>query len=148
MEFKRDWVGDEAVIQTSLYVPWVVQILTQFASPSPPRLQVVPVFIGRRLDLDACRPKPYNYKASFNSGVNVDVEVSSPIYIEYCPIDTTLFGSKDYARDISYLDKSRLLANREIDWKPPKGTVTSQVERDWVKKTSWAAARRTAGLEN
>jgi len=146
MEFKKDWVGDETVIQTSLYVPWVVQTLTQFANPSPRELEVVPVFVGRRLDPDACRPKPYGYRASFNSGVKLDVQVQSPIYIEYKPVRIQKVNSKHYASDLEYLNKSTLLANREILWQPPKGTVTSQVEKDWVKQTSWVLARRQAGL--
>jgi hypothetical protein len=140
MEFKRDWVDDDTAIQVSLYVPWVVQIMSQFAVPTPTSMEIVPVFIGRRIAEGTCRPKEYAYRGSFNSGVKVDVTVASPICIEYVPDAINEVKGVSYATDIEYLDRSRGL--RKIDWRPPIGLVTSQIERDWARESSWADAKR------
>jgi len=146
MEIKKDKADDGAVIQTSLYVPWIVQVFSQFADPQPQNLEVVPVFIGRRLDPRTCIPSPYTYKVKFNFGGVVNVSVTSPIYIEYKPVDICKVNNTYYAKDIIYTNKSSLLKNRQINWKPPVGTVTSEVERAWVRKNSWAQARKKAGF--
>lgn len=142
MEFKRDHVDDAAIIEASLYVPWVVQILSQFADPAPKKLTVIPVVIGRRIAEGICMPALYNYKAHFMSGVQVDVEVEHPIILTYEPINIYRQNETWRARDIVYNDQSQHVLL--INWKPPIGTVTSEVERNWIRQTSWASAKRAA----
>ena len=147
IEFKKGKVDDDAVIQTSLYVPWVTQVLTQFAKPRIEEIEVVPVFIGRKLDSSTCVPKPYSYKPKFVSGASPRVQVKMPIYIEYEP--QGIYRNNNgtyYARSIKYADRSASLVGRQIVWTPPSGTVTSQIEKDWVRTTSWSESRKVAGF--
>lgn len=139
LEFKRDWIDDDAIIQVSLYVPWVIQVMSQFAVPPPKEIEIIPIAIGMRLKAGTSRPKPYKYTASFNSGVKVNVDVKSPIVLEYTPINLQNLSGKAFAKDLTFTDKSSNL--NEINWTPPIGIVTSQVEREWVRKTSWKDAK-------
>lgn len=144
MELKKDVVDDDAFLQVSLYVPWVVQVLSQFSSPPPSELTVVPVVIGADARRNVVRPRAYDFAAQFNSGVKVNVSVTSTKFLRYQSIDVYAHGHNHYARDIEYADESSRL--KEIEWRSPKGVVTSQVERGWLRDTSWEDARRRAGL--
>jgi len=139
MEFKRDKVSDDAFIQVSLYTRWVVQVMSQFANPIISELEVVPIAIGRRLSNNTVRPRPFSFKASYNSGVSVKVIVQSPRFIKYVPADEFTHGNKSYAKKLEYFDESANIP--QISWVPEPGVVTSQVERNWVKSTSWSRAR-------
>lgn len=148
MEFKRGEAGDGAVVQVSLYVPWVVQVLTQFADPEVRDLQVVPAVIGRKLEPTTCVPAQYSYRPNFQSGASPDVSVERPLCLEYTLHDIYVHPptSIEYAQEVHYHDRSEIFASRTVAWTPPPGTATSQVERDWVAATSWAAARTAAGF--
>lgn len=140
MEFKRDKIDDDAMIQVSLYVRWVVQVMSQFAVPEIKHLQIVPIVIGRRLVPDTVRPEPFSFSARYNSGVSVKADVESPIFIQYLPQKEYEKDGVLYARSLSYEDKSKDIP--KIEWVPEAGIVTSQVERDWVKTTSWDKAKK------
>jgi hypothetical protein len=140
MEFKRDRIGDDAMIQVSLYTRWVVQTLSQFAIPEVDKLNVYPVVIGRRLDAGTVRPTPYSFEASYNSGISVKVEVNSPMFIQYVPEGKFVKGNKPYAFHLSYKNESQPMPM--INWVPEAGIVTSQVESNWIKNTSWAVAKK------
>lgn len=139
MEFKRDWLDDDAVIQVSLYTRWVVQVMTQFASPPVTELEVVPVLVGRRIRGGTRRPASFNFNASYNSGARVTVRVQSPRCIVYEPRNIFERSGKTYASTLNFLDLSAQLP--QIAWIPPAGVVTSQVERTWVRESSWSDAR-------
>jgi len=140
MELKKGIADDDAFLQASLYVPWCVQVLTQFAAVPPPEIRVLPVVIGRGLKSDVVKPSSYAYRAIFNSGVSVNVAVDSPRFFRYQPVDIYEHSGSHYARDIDYLDESQGLG--QISWSPPPGMVTTQVERRWLLTGSWSAARQ------
>ncbi|MHA1812696.1 MAG: hypothetical protein ACTSYX_04590 [Candidatus Thorarchaeota archaeon] len=138
-EFKRDWVNDDASIQVSLYVPWVVQTVMQFASKVPDLVVVHPVMVGRRLRPGTVVPETYRYHVIFNSGVSLDVVVQQPRYLEYEPRKLYDHGNRTYASQLRYRDRSDLLGG--IRWTPPKGAVTTKVEVEWIKRSSWRRAK-------
>jgi hypothetical protein len=124
LELKRERVDDYAFIQTSLYVPWVVQVLAQSATPPPPRMKVIPVVVGLDLRDNVAAPQAYQYTTHFNSGVEVMVDVSAPRFLRYEAeqIYSCLENRSQYCSDIMYTDESERL--RSIDWRPPPGAVT------------------------
>ncbi|HXG42339.1 MAG TPA: hypothetical protein VNL95_06395 [Dehalococcoidia bacterium] len=144
-EMKKDAVSNDAVIQVSLYVRWVVQCLAQFADPPCGELEVVPVVVGRWLDEDLCRPDTYSYTARFLSGATVGVRVWPLEILVYEPKDVYHHTSGAlYAKDILYRNESRKVPL--ISWQPPAGVATTPAEREWVRTTGWEEARRKARL--
>lgn len=142
MEFKRDWLDDDTVIQVSLYTRWVVQVMTQFANPAVTELEVVPIIIGRRISPGTARPHAFDFQASYNSGAQVTVHVQSPRCITYVPQNIFAHNGVRYAATLDFVDASARLP--QFAWVPQAGIVTSQVERDWVKDNSWRIARQAA----
>ena len=148
MEFKKGVANDNAVIQVMLYVPWVVQVLTQFADPKIDNVQVVPLIVGRKLSRNTCVPRAYSYSPKFVSGASPLVKVESPMYIEYSlkGLYTHPVSSINYATAIEYTNKTAAFTSRVFAWTPPSGASTSQEERKWVKDTSWKPAKKAAGF--
>ena len=144
LELKKGLVTDDALLQVSLYVPWVVQVLTQFAEPTPKEISVFPIVIGLNLRGTIASPQAYQYTANFNSGVKVLTHVESPKFLRYETKNAYQQGDIYYAKDIDYLDESNRL--RPIAWLPPRGVVGTQVEKNWLLDTSWREARRNIDL--
>ncbi|MFC1625407.1 hypothetical protein ACFL1O_00850 [Patescibacteria group bacterium] len=142
MEFKRDWIDDATMIQVSLYNRWVVQTICQFANPKVKDVAVYPIVVGRRLKTGTVRPSPYSFTASYNSGVSVKAKVKSPQFIQYVPEDEFTKGDIIYAAKLKYKNESASIP--QIDWIPEQGIITSQVERDWVRDSSWLNAKQKA----
>lgn len=139
IECKSDRINDDAMIQVSLYSRWVTQVMAQFGNPAVTELEIVPVVIGRRLDVGTVRPATFSFGASYNSGAKVQVKVRTPEYVEYVPEDIFTLGDKKYTRRLRYENKTAEIP--QIAWIPPVGVVTSGVERDWVKNNSWKIAK-------
>lgn len=143
VEFKRDAIDDMAVIQASLYVPWVVQTIVQFANPPPTDIRVIPVVVGQRVHANVCSPDSYGYHDQFLSGVGVDVVVERPTLVTYAPVAYQA-GPLWRAADLQYHKLAGAIP--AINWKPDTGAVTTRVEMSWVRAGSWHQARLNAGL--
>src|SRR3989338_1829489 len=135
MEFKRDKIDDDAMIQVSLYTRWVVQVMSQFSIPKVESIIVYPVVVGRRLIAGTLRPAPFSFRASYNSGVSVVVDVKSPSFIQYVPEGEFTKNGIIYASSMIYKNESENILL--VKWIPEVGIVTSQVERNWTKNASW-----------
>ena len=123
----------------------------QFAEKIPDEIEVIPIVLGRRLKGDdgsrsnvnvTCRPKEYEFTLNLCSGKSLIVKVSKLVYLQYVPEDIYNQDEVHYTRRIDFFDKSQLLP--EIDWKPDPRVTTTEVERQWVKDTSWRNARDAA----
>lgn len=130
------------MIQVSLYNRWVVQTISQFATPKIENIIVYPIVVGRRLRPGTVRPKPHSFTAAYNSGVSVKADIKSPQFIQYTPEDEFTKGEIIYASKLVYKNESADIP--QIDWIPEQGIITSQVERDWVIDNSWANAKKKA----
>lgn len=144
LEFKKGPVEDTAMLQVSLYVPWVVQVLTQYAETTTDELSVFPVAIGIGLKGTVVTPKKYQYAANFNSGAKVSVSVESPKFFRYETNGVYGQGPMYYTKDLNYFDESSKL--KSIAWTPPKGCARTDVEQNWLLNTSWKQARTDAGI--
>jgi len=130
IEFKRDKIGPDAIVQVLLYVWWVAQICTQFAIPRPAEIEVVPIVIGRRIGDGVARPLDYSYHVDLLGSFRLEVKVRSPRILTYTPVQTFDAGQTSYAQGIRYDDVSHQIPS--ISWQPPKGIGTTLAEREWV----------------
>lgn len=133
-EFKRDLVDKSALVETLLYVPWVVQCLTQFRHETT-AVEVIPVIVGRNNTLTRL-PSDYGFTTKYFTNQNSkEVIVRSPLILEYNPID--IFEREDtqtqdqvsYASDLEF---RRIDLPQRAITPPPLSYTTASVEQEWV----------------
>jgi len=134
-EFKKDIIDKRALAEVLLYVPWVVQILTQFR-PETVQITVYPVLVGATTSLRYV-PASYSFKMRFFTVPGVkDVTVESPQVLEYeirkaFPFEDKVRGSTIYyVQDLNL----RKVGLHTIPFKPPPPLTftTADVEREYV----------------
>ncbi|MCS7385123.1 MAG: hypothetical protein NDF55_00090 [archaeon GB-1867-005] len=129
-EFKKSVIDKKALAETLLYVPWVVQVLTQFR-PETTDIEVQPVIVGREINVRRI-PQRYNMKLKFmTSEQPKNVKVSSPIIIAYSISSVFKVNDQYYANDIDF--DIKYLPTRAI-LPPPISYTTTEVEKDWVSR--------------
>lgn len=135
-EFKKDDVDEKALAQVILYVPWVVQVLTQFRAETD-EVIVQPVIVGKYIKL---RAVPDRYMLSmrfFTSGKDKKVTVEPPALLQYNVKDEDCIFYDDRVRNericyVKYLDLKRV-AKPLRPFKPPPPTITTtEVEKKYV----------------
>ena len=100
-ELKKDVIDKKALAQTLLYIPWVVQVLTQFR-PETTNVEVQPVIVGLQTTLRAL-PQPYNLTLKFlTCSQPKNVRVITPILLLYKAVNVFQRNSINYASDIDF----------------------------------------------
>lgn len=152
-ECKRLTDHDPAVLQAVLYVERTVQVLSAACPPEwlPPmdqQLEVLPVVVAAglkrpRVGATLAVPDPYSFSHRYLGGNAVTAYVRTPLFLAYAPpAGAGAFGDADRFTFIGIPPNSF----RNIAWQPPRGAVGTLAEKTWILASSWAAARRAAGI--
>ena len=137
-EFKRENIDRDALAEVLLYVPWCVQICTQYLDDTG-TVEVVPVLVGRKVTLSKL-PADYDLTLNFITSKSArHVAVRTPRTLEYEPID--LFWQTDvhsgsrqyYAKDLRFWTVKLPTASITP---PPATLTTTSVEKAHVAATS------------
>jgi hypothetical protein len=127
-EFKKDIIDKKALAESLLYIPWVTRVMTQFRFETK-QVEVIPILIGRRCNLNYL-PERYNLKLPiFIVNETKEIEVKTPIVLEYQPFNVFSVNNVYYAQDLTF--KKINLPTKSFA--PPSITyTTTTVEKDFV----------------
>lgn len=139
-----------AILQVSMYVPWVIQRLMSYCHKLPDCLEVVPVTVGHDLrggrGYRVAAPDAYDDVYHLVGGRTLDVHVSGTRFLQYHAVNPYLVhGDTWRCERVDFSDQSGRISNR-IQWIPFHGVATGDTETEWVRTTSWAHARSHVGL--
>jgi uncharacterized protein (DUF983 family) len=137
-EFKKDRIDRMALAEVLLYIPWVVQVLTQFRHETKD-VTVYPVLVGNSIALRAV-PESYSFSMKFfTSPSTKNVTVESPILLRYSIRNAKPFkdpyrnGETIYYVHIRDLDLNKVRVRVKPFTPPPPLTfTTADVERQYV----------------
>ena len=134
-ELKKDTVDRKALAEVLLYVPWVVQVLTQFR-PETTQVTVYPVIVGATTSLRYV-PESYRFTMRFFTVPEAkEVTVESPIVLEYEIREASPFQDKVRGTTIYYVKDLNLrrvkLPVKSFTPPPPLTFTTADVEREYV----------------
>ncbi|RLI82955.1 hypothetical protein DRP04_02720 [Archaeoglobales archaeon] len=134
-EFKKDIVDKKSLAEVLLYIPWVVQVMTQFRHETTD-IVVQPVIVGKKFNGLFALPRDYGFQLKFfTSSKSKNVTVRTPILLQY---DVNgVFRVKDVYtnRDIYYaedLDFRVIRKPTRAITPPPLSLTTTEVEKDFA----------------
>jgi len=135
-EFKKDVVDVEALAEVILYVPWVVQVLTQFRAETS-EVIVQPVLVGRYMKLKAVPDQYILNLRFFTSGGGKKVTVEPPVLLQYFikDSDCEFYDDKIRKERICYvknLDLKKVVISVKPFNPPPPTITTTDVEKKYV----------------
>jgi hypothetical protein len=128
-EFKKDIVDKKALAETLLYIPWVVQVMTQFRYETQ-NITVQPVIVGKRFNKLPSIPRDYSFQLRFfTSNQPKTIIVRKPILLQYDVTNVQRVTDIYYADDLDFRIVNK--PTRTIVPPPPSYTTT-EVEKDFV----------------
>jgi hypothetical protein len=158
IEVKRETVFDAEMMQLALYADRIAQVgnlMDAFLLRRDERrpfdvfsILVAPaVKTPRHGNATLAVPKTYCYAKKVLRHLELDLTVHMPAVVGYTMPATSPYHHPDgfEADEVAF---SRITGPRigVVDWVPPRGTVGTDAEKQWLASTSWKASRSRAGI--
>lgn len=135
-ENKKGKVGNGALVELMLYVPWVVKVLLRYADPLPSDFSITPILVGNESSQSLTLTEEMNELQFQNQkGQELEYDVERSYFLEYnIPKDKVFkVGNEYFSKEITFSDSSSNLPRDS--WKSSLSALSAtSKEEDWVKE--------------